>query len=118
MVGAHKDSQSGQICKNMLLSKRQTPPSTQKLDLSDKRGLSPGHTDPSASSTDSTDEDSARERIQVRILRELQKMSSRLDHVKDQLVATARGHSTKDKQKLSTVKQPRKDASSRKIFKT
>ena len=112
--GGHKDSRLRQVSKSIASAKRRTPSGTPKLDFSDKRGLSPGHTNLSAStSVDSTVEDNAQGDIQARILKELKRMNNRLDQVEDQ-VAAARGSGTNDNQKLSTVKKVKKDNVSRK----
>ena len=69
-VSALNNPQLGQVNKSMATAKRRTPSNTQKLDCSDKRGLTPGHTDLSAStSADSADEDRNQDDIQIKILK-------------------------------------------------
>ena len=102
-VGKRKDSQLNPVTKSSAVSGRSTSTSTPKLDLSVKRGLSPGHTDQSASdSADSTAEDGG---IQGKILAELQRMGNRLDCVEDQMAGATAGHSSVRDKKLSTVKK-------------
>ena len=105
-VGKRKDSQLNPVTKSLAVSGRSTSTSTPKLDLSVKRGLSPSHTDQSASdSADSTAEDGAHSGIQGKILAELQRMGNRLDRVEDQMAGATAAHSSARDKKLSTVKK-------------
>ena len=101
-VSKQKDSQLNPVTKSSAVAGRSTSTSTPKLDLSVKRGLSPSHTDQSASDgANSTAKDGAHSGIEGKILAELQRMGN--DRVEDQMAGAAAGHSSVRDKKLSTV---------------